>query len=290
VSDFDIKKTAETVADFLSGYFEQFVLILTKPRTTLSAEFSRGVQGKKRIQRAIIYASSSILVGICLARFIELPKSPAEVNPQTAIAVLFIWILSATLLHPILKLFRAKGNLQDTIIVFLFIISTLHLLFIPILTILSRTITETQVTLTYEYVIYFGGSREGEDWGPYVETYVKEREPERDKTILPPLSDSNARDIPKNPEMRARVDPSTLAIKAPKRTEAPIVRKEAQLFLLFFWVFYYLANSTYLAIGLSIAHKQSPYYLFVLAVFGLPILLGFMLIASILMGLFIQSH
>jgi hypothetical protein len=43
---------------------------------------------RNRNQRAIVYATSSIFLGICLAKFVGLSKSPTEVNPQAAIAVL----------------------------------------------------------------------------------------------------------------------------------------------------------------------------------------------------------
>jgi hypothetical protein len=67
MADLDIKKTAETIADFLGGYIEQFILTVTKPQSAMEAEFAFGVLRRKRNQRAIVYATSSIFLGICFS-------------------------------------------------------------------------------------------------------------------------------------------------------------------------------------------------------------------------------
>jgi hypothetical protein len=226
-----------------------------KPRGAVKAQFASTVTRRKRTQNALIYAASSILLGICFARFIGLPNSPSEVNPQTAVGVLVVWILSAGVLHPILKLFRAKGVLQDTVVVFLLVISTLHLLFIPILAVASRMLTDTKVTLSYDYVIYFGPPRGvrgesakalTENWrkrliGEHTESFIKEKESGRDKTILPPAQDlssyDNAAAVPLSPESRTRVSPSTLNLQLPTRSEVPVLRDGIERFLLCFWSF-----------------------------------------------------
>jgi hypothetical protein len=210
MADFDIKKNAEAIAESLTNYLEQFIFLLTKPRNAVQAQFASTVTRGKRIQSALIYASISILVGICFAKFIGLPNTPSEVNPQTAVAILIFWILSAALLHPFLKLFRAKGVLQDTVVVFLLVISTLHLVFIPLLAVASHVLTDTKVTLSYDYVIYFGDDSIRGGWAPggwapgidenwrtrlvgkNTESFIKEKESERDKTILPPVQGLNS--------------------------------------------------------------------------------------------------
>jgi hypothetical protein len=215
--------------------------------------------------------------------------------------------LSAVILHPILKIFHAKGQLLDTVVVFLLIISTLHVIFIPILAILGRVVTDTQVALTYEYVVYFGvSSKEGiwrrvdisrllelesdPNWrsyftGSHVETFIKKKEPQRDRTVLPPAPDINSyrspQEIPQNPATRERVDPTDLSAKPPTRSEIPVLREGAQTFLLIFWIFYYLVNSTYLAAGLSVPHQRNLYYLFFLAAIG-PVIAGVVLLLALL--------
>jgi hypothetical protein len=118
----------------------------------------------KRLQGALVYAGTSILLGICFAKFVGLPKNPSEVSPQTAVAILIVWMFSAAMLHPFLKLFQAQGSLRDTVVVFLLVISTLHLILIRVLAIASRVLTDTEATLSYDYVIYFGVSGKRGMW------------------------------------------------------------------------------------------------------------------------------
>ena len=66
MADLDIKKTAEAVADIFVSFFEQFA--------------------------DIVFCISSVLLGIAFARFVKLPGSPAAVNPETAVAVLLVWV------------------------------------------------------------------------------------------------------------------------------------------------------------------------------------------------------
>jgi hypothetical protein len=311
MADFDIRRSAEAIAELLSNYFEQFLLLLTKPRTAIRAQFEQSVSGKKRVRIALIYAACSILLGICLARFIGLPKSPKEVSPQTAVAILIVWILFAAVLHPFLKLFRAKGVLQDTVVVFLLVISTLHLLFIPLLAVASRLLTDTQVTLSYDYVIYFGpdvgprawgmqGMRPDDiviwlqsqrDWrrklvGEHTETFIKEKQPERDRTVLTPTQDLSAyfraEDVPLSPENRVRVSPSTVALQGPSRSETTVVREGAVGLLSAFWLIYYVTNSAYLAACLSVPHQRNPYFLFFLSVIA-PFCFALLILAAIVL-------
>lgn len=173
--------------------------------------------------------------------------------------------------------------------VFLLVISTLHLLFIPLLAVASRLLTDTQVTLSYDYVIYFGpdvrswGTRPDNiviwlqsqrDWrrqlvGEHTETFIKEKQPERDRTVLTPVEDlstySNAEDVPLSADNRVRVSPSTVALQGPSRSETPVVREGAVGLLSAFWLIYYLTNSAYLAACLSVPHQRNPYFLFFLS-------------------------
>jgi len=299
LADLDIRKNAESIADLFVSFFEQFVQVLTKPKTAIEKIFTSEITSRKRLQTATVFSVSSILIGIAFARFVGLPGSPAEVSPETAIAVLLVWVFSAVLLHPLLKLFKAKGVLQDTIVVFLLVISSLHLVFIPIISIASHLLTDTKVTLTYDYVVYFGAKAEGRrgtwnhlpgdagrileksvDWrarlkGEYTETFIKENEPERNQSILPPAPElanfHNFSEVPTSPESIKRVGTTDGLHEQPKRTEQPLLSGGVHGILLGIWVAYYLINSGYLAIGLSVPHRQNSYFLFSMALIG-PVL------------------
>ena len=296
----DIRKHTEFIANVFVSFFENFILILTKPKSTVKNIFSSEIKSRKRLQTAIVFSASSILIGICFARFVGLPGSPTEVNPTTAVAVLLVWFFSAMILHPLLKLFKAKGVLQDTIVVFLLVISSLHLVFIPVMSIASYLLTDTKVTLTYEYVVYFGAKdkwgrrgwnglagdagrmlEKSVNWrtrleGEYTETFIKEKEPDRNQSILPPAPELNnfkdLSEVPTNPKLIKRVSINEGLYEHPKRKEQAVLSGGVYGVLLSIWVAYYLVNAGYLALGLSVPHQKSPYFLFSMAGFG-PIFL-----------------
>lgn len=276
-----VRLLEEQAAAYLTRFLDQFMAILSSPHRAIQTQFAPDMTSRARIQWAVVYTATSILLGISFARFVGLPNSPAVTSPETALVILLIWILSATILHPFLKLFRAQGTLQDTVVVFLLVVSSIHLVVIPILAVTSRLVTDTRVTLTYDYVIYFGANddvaaRKGWPYGTWVgrysESYVKESEPQRDTTIIPPADDLNsydsAADLPKRPEDRPRVPLATTNLEPPARTEEPVVRAGIETFLGVFWLGYYLLNAFYLAAGLSIPHRRSTLLLFLLAIIG----------------------
>ena len=204
-TEFAERMAVALVQQLLAAYVDRFVTILSRPGPTFQTIFGDLQNANKGLGHALAYAATSVVLGLCLARFVGLPKAPTEVDPKTAVAVLLIWILSALVLHPCLEVFRAKGPIDATVVVLQYAISTLHLLFIPALAIASHLITDTEVTLTYDYVVYFSTTNnhglrqfpadEVGKWplstrrflrGIRTESYVKEREPHKEGTILPP--------------------------------------------------------------------------------------------------------
>ena len=293
----DIKKNAESIADLLVSFFEQFLYLLINPKVTIQKLFSAQTTSRGRLRVAIVFSISSILVGIAFARFVGLSGSPTAVSPEAAIGVLLVWVFSALILHPLLKLFKTKGLLQDTIVVFLIVISSLHLVFIPIISVASHLLTDTKVTLTYDYVVYFGindDSRKGKlrgdvgrlleksfDWqsrykGRKTETYIKENDRKKDVTVLPPASElksyKDSSEIPTSTDGIKRVDANNNLYDKPKRTEEPVLASGVSTILIGILLGYYLINAGYLSVGLSVPHKKNQYFLFSLAVFG-PIIL-----------------
>jgi hypothetical protein len=297
MAELDIRKVVDSTGDLLAAYINRFVAILSKPKATFAELFSNvEVEPSHRFRNALAFAATSILLGLCLARFVELPNSPQEIDPQTTIAVLLVWIFSAIALHPCLKLFRAKRTLEATLVAFLYTISAVHLLFIPALAVIGHFVTETRVALNYHYVVYFGlpGKERLSNYGGSVgkilgdreliaslreissESYIKEREPQKEGTILPPAPPKESlrtlADVPKSPDARTRVSVAQSNLPPPHRTETKIVGKGYTSVLLLVWLCYYLVNSAYLAIGLGAAHQMNSLLLFGLAIVGPPVL------------------
>jgi hypothetical protein len=308
MAELDIRKVADSIGDLLAAYINRFVAILSKPKATFAELFSDiEAEPSHRFRNALAFAATSILLGLCLARFVELPNSPQEIDPQTMIAVLLVWIFSAIALHPCLKLFRAKRTLEATLVAFLYTISAVHLLFIPALAVIGHFVTETRVALNYHYVVYFGLS--DERWSNYggsvgkilgdreliaslrgisSESYIKEREPQKEGTILPPAPPKESlrtlADVPKSPDDRTRVSVAQSNLTPPHRTETKIVGKGYTSVLLLVWLCYYLVNSAYLAIGLGAAHQMNPLLLFCLAIVGPPVLVTMAILLILWVG------
>jgi hypothetical protein len=147
----------------------------------------------------------SILIGTSVSAYFEVSGSPPAFDIGTAITVLVVWFLVANVLHPFIRLSGGRGDIYKTVAVFIFVISSLHVIWIPIFAIFTKIATETKVTLTYDYVVFFSlaGPRElgwGHSWlehgnfpqivEKYTETYILEREPEKEGTILLPVPKS----------------------------------------------------------------------------------------------------
>lgn len=286
MADLDIQKAADSIADLLAAYVNQFLGVLTRPHKIFKVVFEQLDTSHRQLRNALAYSAVTIVLGAGLAHFVGLKNSPTEISPQTALAVLLIWTAAGLLLHPCLRLVGAKGDIQATVTVVLYVVATLHLPFILLLGLLSRTITDTRVVLTYDYAVYFavrlGSSGESmANWRQNLqefrsESFLKEKSPGKDGTILPPVppkeSFRDLREVPSSPEVRARVPLGSDGLQAPHRTETPEVRSEYRNLLLIIWAAYYMLTSMYLAVGLAAAHRLRAILLLGLAVAIPPIL------------------
>lgn len=156
----------------------------------------------------LAYVFLNISLGICLGEFIGLAGISQRVTFRTPFAVFCIWILISIAVHPLIKLIRGRRDFFATASVFLITMSTLHTIAIPTTTILGGLVSETRVTLTYDYTIYLGVTRSATErkssfytfavqnnTETYIavqnntETYIKEEEPKKEGTVLPPLKE-----------------------------------------------------------------------------------------------------
>jgi hypothetical protein len=185
MSNLDIKNIASSLADSLADYLTNFLGIIQNPSRTVDRFLFIGATNgeRKTLQGTLFYTTVSIIIGLCLAEFMHLPGEARSITPNNIVSIIFVWILFALVLHPLLKLFKGKGTVVSTIAVFLLVVSTLQVVFVPSAKIMSLFITKTEVILTYDYAIYGGGleRRLGN-----VESYLLENEPEKEGTVLVP--------------------------------------------------------------------------------------------------------
>lgn len=285
----DFSKITSELGDLFTNYFNVFISILTSPKNAilslLTADNERDKENSdnSKIKKTFIYTLISIGIGVAMGSLMGLPHTPNSTNFSTLIAVLFIWILIALILHPLLILFNGKGKIKETIAVFLFIVSTTHIIWIPAIAIISNVIVQTRVYLTYDYVISFGSSR-GDEWGGraipnYVESYIKGKSPEKENTILPPIDSTKLlKNNSQNSIERQRVLIDSTKIKPPKRTEKIELKEDSYGWLFLVSFLYYLSNCIYLAWGLSIPHQISSKKLFILSIVGPITVIIFMII------------
>jgi len=273
----DVKKAAENTGDLISEYFIAVADLLYRPNSSLKKILlDSDNQDQALLRKAIVHATISVLLGMTVARLVELPGAPPAVSMPPAIAVVVVWIIVGVVLHPALRLFKAKGSIAKTVAVLLLTASTLHLVSIPVLRVIGTFVTETEVTLDYSYTIYFGarGDLSRHLPGPLVlsdkardqlveetrERFIKEREPDKDGTIIPPLR-SNLDALPMSANDRSRVNASQVDTK-PNRTERLVLGEGAAYVLLIFWLAYYFVHCFYLSRGFSVVHEQSSARLF----------------------------
>jgi hypothetical protein len=187
-----------------------------------------------------------------------------------------------------MKIFGGGGNLAGTATAVVYATATVQLLFIPIVGCVSYFTTNTQVTMTYPYIISYGY---GGDDGPigwfdvssrifkYRESYIREKEPQREQTVLipieklePPSEIGGLPDYPPQQRISADNSPYEKPLKSLKATIRPGFENlwlaiEATDFCTMYF---------YFAATLSAVHKKNPILLFSLAVIVPPLVFGFM--------------
>lgn len=307
MANIDLANISREIGDILTTYVNQFLEILTntKPAIKKSIGYNSNEldlnkeRENQRLKKAFVYSLISISIGVFLATFLKLSNTPSAQNIGTLVAVLFIWILFSILLHPLLRLFKGRGKLKETIVVFLLIVSTIHLIWIPIISVTSNVLTQTRVYLTYDYIISFssaGWSRYKEidlmyGVAPnYVESYIKGNESGKEGTILAPLDTTGITDQEKLLNdakfslSRSRIQADSTKMSLPKLSEKVELKSGAYKWISLISLIYYLSNSFYLALGLSIPHKLSTRKLFGLAILG-PIAVTLGLFILIVLGI-----
>lgn len=257
MADIDLNKIPAAVSDALSGYLIDLTGVLTRPREKIEKLLrDSGNQERVILRGSLTYSTISILLGICLAEFLRIPGKTPDVTIVSVVSLLIIWVMYALVLHPLLRWFGGRGRVSDTVAVFLLIVSSLNLFFVPAAKALTMFVTKTQVVLTYDYVISMGPL-----WSQNkVEVYFKDKEPEKEGTILVP---HNVATI-ESKRVRAKGSPYPL----PKRQEVKAIDWDLGMWIIAFSLFYYLSHIYYLSEALSVPHSMSPNKLRVLGIVG----------------------
>jgi len=213
-----------------------------------------------------------------------------------------IWVIAGTLLHPFLRIFGAKGSLKKTVIVFLYIVPSLHIVWVLLFGGFAAITTDVDTTLTYPYVVAFRSGIEGSqeravpppwyrgDILGYDELKQEEFGPDHpwDGTILPPAPTPPPQSLwGPYPDLRELKAPTRIPISSTEWPRPTVFTKLAfkdidfglSAFICLIAA-YYLSHCWYLANGLSAAHGISRWYGFrkllalsVVIVIGVPIAL-----------------
>jgi hypothetical protein len=177
--------------------------------------------------------------------------------------------LGALVIHPVIRLMHGTGTAVGTIIIFLYVLSTLHIVWVPIIAFVGSAMSGTRVQVTYQYAVYPGGESAG--WArTHSETYFKDSQPEKDGTVRTP---DHAEYGPPKP----RVPENESTWPKPTRVESTALRPEWSWAAAALSLGYYLSNSWYLARGLSVVHKITAQRLFALALWG-PVMVAVSLV------------
>jgi hypothetical protein len=259
MADLDIEKISNALANVVTGYVSTFFGILIHPRKTIQEALA--ADGTLPLQGAIRYAAISILLGISIATFLKLPGVEGVGIPQAALSILFFWIAVAGFVHALMRLLRVQGAIGRTSTAFLYAVGTTHPLWVLAAALAAPLITDTRVTLTYDYVIFMGDSAIKR------ETFVREKEPEKDKTVLPPLADS-ARPFQSQDRSRISIDQSSWP--KPKREEVAFLNQIG----IYAAVAYAVVAAIYSCVALAAAYSLATWRVVVLLILLSPMPIG----------------
>lgn len=280
----DPQKTVEKLLSEVLRFPVLFVELVTAPTSFFAELQNLGEERQQALLRAAFsFAVVSVTIGAAVGGYLELASGPQIFDLQAIITVFFMWFVAALILHPFLKLFRAKGTVFQTVAVFVFVASALHIIWVPVFAIISHFVSETRVVLTYDYVVSFSVGSSGRDSGEYIdqahrirdftESYILEREPDKDGTVLLPVEEplnndrlTDGLNLDDVAGTRVAAEQSPFAL--PNRQEEAVLGPhstpllQAVLFLYLTTHFYYLAK------GFSAVHGRSWAYWFALAYIG----------------------
>lgn len=281
-----IDKLREYLVRFPDNYYN---LIFSPKAFFISIKELPQAKNQELITNIFLFAIICLLIGASVGGYMNLSGGPQLFDFEAIIFVLFLWFATAIILHPFLLVFGATGDVSKTLAVVILATSGLHIIWIPIFSLVSNIITETRVVLTYNYAISYSiASKDGEGrgrmWGEggslaydlianYTESYVAEQEPEKEGSILPPANSEVARE---------RVPIAISQYPKPERYEEAIVGPHSTPLLRTILATYVFSHIYYFGVGFSQVHGKSKLYWILLA-FIIPVSLTALFIGAIIL-------
>jgi len=108
------------------------------------------------VRDTLVFAAVFVFIGSSIATFFGIGGEDTIISYTTIVSALFIWVLFAAFCHLTVMIIRGRGSFRLTLIVTILTLSITQVIWMPVIGFLSKNSTNTQVTITYEYVISFG--------------------------------------------------------------------------------------------------------------------------------------
>jgi hypothetical protein len=275
---FDATKLISGLKDEIERFPVMFVSVISGPFEFFS-EIARlkSDANNRLIKVAVVFGAICIVIGTAVGGYFELEKVPEMFSAASLITVLLLWFGLGLVAHPFIRLFGGRGHVYQTIAVFLFVISALHIVWLPLFAIVAKNFAETRVVLTYDYAISFAALERNSPMSSYgmdvpvaqfTETYFPSREPEKEGTVLPPAEAASDAPLWRDEPNRISIEESTFP--APAREEVVEIGEPYKAALLALFVGYVSSHFFYLAKGVSAVHGRSWQYWLFLA-YALPL-------------------
>jgi hypothetical protein len=235
--------------------------------------------------KAAPFGLISLIISSILATAWNIPEKPNIVDVTLVVSAFFTWVFVSLTIHIGLKIIGGKGTIDGTVAAVIYASATVSLAAVPMIGAASYFTTNTKVTLTYPYVIYYGYA----DWGNpfesglrYSESFIREANPGRERTILPPASR-----LSKDNPQRIPLDESTYA--RPKKVLSAAIEPNSEILWLILALSYFLAMYFYMSSLLSVVHKKSAVVLFLIALLAPPLaFVGAIIVVGSGLGLWVS--
>lgn len=280
-----------------------YTSLLLGPKEFFNSVREQSISRKSDVTiAAFSFAFICFSVGAAVGKYLNLSGGPQLFDIEVIVFVLFIWCITAVVLHPLLKVFKATGTAVQTMTVVLFTSAGLHIIWIPIFGVVSNVVSETRVVLTYDYAISYSLAS-SRDWTDYIEpayqtakeiaqhlqpnhteSYILTDEPQKEGTVLPPAEVPTAPAYPGTQSVGSRIALASSDLPPPAREERAALGPTGTPILAAALAAYLVSHIIYLGIGFSEVHGRSAVYWVSLA-FLVPI--GILLLTVVLLVIFL---
>lgn len=277
------------VLSVASSFLPTFLGILMAPRKTMQKIASSAELREESILfGAIPFGLISLFVSSFLAASWNIHEKPNLIDLTLVVSTFFIWVFVSLPIHIGLKIIGGRGGVDATVAAVIYATGVVSLSAVPMVGGLSYFTTNTQVTLTYPYLISYGYG----DWREIYfvlspidfrtqERFIREDNPGRESTVLAPISTLEPPPVVRGGRGPADFDPFSRrdeqripreqsTYEPPKKSLSASIKPNSETLWLgvsvsYFWIMYF-----YMACLLSVVHKRNAIVLFFIALLGPP--------------------